>query len=190
VAEVAPRRQPPDVRRQQILDAAERVLVRRGLDDMTMADVAQEAGVAKGTVYLYFVSKAELLAELRTRYLDRLIDAMDPGPAGSTAAQLDRFVDELFAFSAANRELHHVLFHEAGYSEEDAFAGARRVVSTLVSAGIESGEWAVRDVEAATIFVLHGVHGLLVHGLHKPGSDHRHAAAAAKSLARGALGVS
>src|SRR5215210_7257384 len=57
-----PRRRPPDVRREQILDAAERVLVERGLATTTMADVAGAAAVAKGTVYLYFESKAGLRA--------------------------------------------------------------------------------------------------------------------------------
>ena len=53
-----PRRQPPDVRREQILDAAQRVLLRRGPAAATMAEVADAASLAKGTVYLYFASKA------------------------------------------------------------------------------------------------------------------------------------
>ncbi|MDF2743659.1 MAG: TetR/AcrR family transcriptional regulator, partial [Actinomycetia bacterium] len=86
-----PRRQPPDVRREQILDAAERVLVGRGLAATTMADVAEAAAVAKGTVYLYFESRAELLAGLRARYFERfaalLGDPPDPARvANATAA--------------------------------------------------------------------------------------------------------
>src|SRR5918999_5432501 len=78
-----PRRQPPDVRRDQILDAAEQVLVRRGLAAATMAEVAEAAAVAKGTVYLYFESKAELLAGLRARHFERFAALLgDPPPEG------------------------------------------------------------------------------------------------------------
>jgi AcrR family transcriptional regulator len=70
VDDLRPRRQSPDVRREQILDAAQRVLLERGLRATTVADVVDAAGVAKGTMYLYFRSKDELLAGLRARYLD------------------------------------------------------------------------------------------------------------------------
>jgi AcrR family transcriptional regulator len=53
-----------------ILDAAERVLA-RGLDRLaSVAEVADEAGLAKGTVYLYFPSKEELLLALHERAID------------------------------------------------------------------------------------------------------------------------
>src|SRR5215217_2710720 len=102
-----PRRQPPDVRREQILDAAERVLVERGLATTTMADVAEAAAVAKGTVYLYFDSKAELLAGLRARYFERfaalLGDPPDPARvANATAARVERLVAASFDFALAN----------------------------------------------------------------------------------------
>jgi AcrR family transcriptional regulator len=184
------RRQPPDVRRQQILDGAERVLVRRGLDETTMSHVADEAGVAKGTVYLYFASKAELLAELRTRYLARMLDAMDAGAGGGIAVRLDRFIDALFSFSVANHRLHHVLFHEAGYSEADAFAETRRVLGAVVVDGVAGGELRVEDPVAATTFALHGLHGLLVEALHSTRPGQRRAAEVAKDLARRSLGFS
>jgi len=44
-----------------ILDATERLLVRAPVRVANMAEVADEAGLAKGTVYLYFASKDELL---------------------------------------------------------------------------------------------------------------------------------
>ncbi|MFB6286232.1 MAG: TetR/AcrR family transcriptional regulator [Candidatus Bipolaricaulia bacterium] len=61
--------------RAQVRDAALRVFARKGYDNAVVEDVADEAGVAKGTVYLYFDRKEELLGsvfhglmnELRTR---------------------------------------------------------------------------------------------------------------------------
>src|SRR3954449_1227873 len=83
------RTQPAAVRREQLLDAAEAVLMERGLSATTVADVAQAAGVAKGTMYLHFESKAELLAGLRARYMQRLTDAaLSPETSGVSLHQV------------------------------------------------------------------------------------------------------
>jgi hypothetical protein len=72
----------------------------------------------------------------------------------------------LFDFSIAHHLLHHALFHEAGFSEDDAFAGGRRAVAEILREGVDSGEFAVADVDVAAVFLLHGVHGALVEALH------------------------
>lgn len=53
-----------DRRRTQILDAAARVFAERGYHRTTVRDVAREAGIADGTIYLYFTSKQDLLLAL------------------------------------------------------------------------------------------------------------------------------
>ena len=72
-------------RRHAILDAAERLLLRSPEHIANMAEVADEAGLAKGTVYLYFPSKEELLLALHERNIDSffrvLIALFDRGTA-------------------------------------------------------------------------------------------------------------
>jgi AcrR family transcriptional regulator len=51
----------------RILDAAEALLVSYGYRRVTMDEVARRAGVGKGTVYLYWPSKAELFGSVLTR---------------------------------------------------------------------------------------------------------------------------
>ncbi len=57
---------PPD-KRDRILDAATKVFAKRGFFAAQVADVAKRAGVAAGTVYLYFKSKDDLLLSLFER---------------------------------------------------------------------------------------------------------------------------
>jgi AcrR family transcriptional regulator len=57
-------------RHHAILDAAARLLARSPDRIANMADVADEAGLAKGTVYLYFPSKEELLLAVHERNID------------------------------------------------------------------------------------------------------------------------
>lgn len=47
-------------RRQEIIDAAEKVFISKGFTNSTMDDIASEAELSKGTLYLYFKSKEEL----------------------------------------------------------------------------------------------------------------------------------
>jgi len=51
-------------RTNEILAATRRLMERRGVDNLTMDEIAQAAGVAKGTIYLYFQSKDELVQAL------------------------------------------------------------------------------------------------------------------------------
>src|SRR5512144_1054667 len=63
-------------RHHAILDAAERLLLRSPERVANVAEVADEAGLAKGTVYLYFPSKEELLLALHERNIDAFFAAL------------------------------------------------------------------------------------------------------------------
>ncbi len=60
-------------RRQQIMVAAKRVFSEKGFNKATMEDIAQEAELSPGTLYLYFKNKEELYASLSLRILQYLL---------------------------------------------------------------------------------------------------------------------
>ena len=62
-------------RRNDIIDAAERVFFSKGIVAATMDDVAEEAELSKGTLYLYFKSKEELYFSINSRGL-RIMDSL------------------------------------------------------------------------------------------------------------------
>lgn len=57
------KRKPPEVRRREIMDAVVAIGVERGLDAISVRDVAEHCGVAPGLIHHYFPSVDELLAE-------------------------------------------------------------------------------------------------------------------------------
>ncbi|MEV6286307.1 TetR/AcrR family transcriptional regulator [Kribbella sp. NPDC051770] len=59
-------------RRERLLDAAEDLVLDRGFDAMSVAEIAARAGVGKGAVYLEFASKHEILDALLLRGTERL----------------------------------------------------------------------------------------------------------------------
>jgi AcrR family transcriptional regulator len=64
-------------RRQQIIVAAKRVFSEKGFNRATMEDIAQEAELSPGTLYLYFKNKDELYASLSLRILQYLNIRLD-----------------------------------------------------------------------------------------------------------------
>ena len=63
-------------RRNEILDAAERLFAAQPDGLPSMDELANAAGVAKGTLYLYFPSKEEVLVALHERYLTGFFDRL------------------------------------------------------------------------------------------------------------------
>lgn len=64
-------------KREDILEAAARVFSRHGYVSTDVQRIADEVGVGKGTLYLYFRSKEELFLAAEQRGLDRLIQAVE-----------------------------------------------------------------------------------------------------------------
>jgi len=61
-------------KREAILRAAVKVFAQRGFFNSKVSDVASEAGIADGTVYLYFKSKDEILHSIFDQAMDRFIE--------------------------------------------------------------------------------------------------------------------
>lgn len=107
---------PADERRRDILDAALRLFAERGFTETTVSDIASEAGMATGTVYLYFPSKEDVLQGLHDRFREQniatiaevAVDAMERAGAGEPIdyrETVDAILDAIAGTFVANRDL-------------------------------------------------------------------------------------
>lgn len=82
----------PDPRESRILDAASDLMVRFGYDKTTVSEIAAEAGVSKGAIYLHFQSKEELFEALLVREMKRhgevWLQQVEADPLGGTMGGL------------------------------------------------------------------------------------------------------
>jgi AcrR family transcriptional regulator len=86
-------------RRQQIMVAAKRVFSEKGFNKATMEDIAQEAELSPGTLYLYFKNKEELYASLSLRILQYLlirVEHVNDEKASGPMEKLDALTEAMY----------------------------------------------------------------------------------------------
>jgi AcrR family transcriptional regulator len=76
-------------RRNEIVDAAERVFFSQGMENSTMDDVAEESELSKGTLYIYFKSKEDLYLAITKRGLDILTELFEKA-TGNASSGLEK----------------------------------------------------------------------------------------------------
>jgi AcrR family transcriptional regulator len=115
-------------RTREILAAARRLMDHRGMDALTMDEIAQTAGVAKGTLYLYFQSKDELIQALLSQVgkaMAQDLEAILNRPA-SSPEKLSQVVVLLLNYVEKERALFPVYLRELVRSK-----AGRGTLSTL-----------------------------------------------------------
>lgn len=95
-----------EFRIQSIQDAAMRVIAHKGIAGATMQDIAEEAGVAKGTIYLYFRDRDDLVEKTFETAITQLHGLIDKAWAGGNAFEekLRATIAAKFEFFRENRE--------------------------------------------------------------------------------------
>lgn len=86
-------------RRQQIIVAAKRVFTDKGFSRATMEDIAKEAELSPGTLYLYFKNKEELYASLSLRILQYLgirIEHVEREEGLDPLTKLDKLIEAMY----------------------------------------------------------------------------------------------
>ncbi len=144
-----------EFRKSEILSAARTVFSRKGFHDATIDDIAASAGLAKGTVYLYFKSKQEIyLAALRDgiEALLRKMRADAEGP-GTARDKLRRLIETKMAFFDENVDFFQIIQSELGRLDttmnecRDLYFDQTRIIEDVLKAGIKEG--AVRKLNTA-----------------------------------------
>ncbi|HEY8039724.1 MAG TPA: TetR/AcrR family transcriptional regulator [Polyangiaceae bacterium] len=98
-------------KRERILDAAVRVFAKKGFHATRVSEVAKAAGVADGTIYLYFKSKDELLVSLFEDRVERLLAFMhqELPRTASASEKLRRIIELQLGLLEGERDLAEVI---------------------------------------------------------------------------------
>ena len=166
---------PKEAVKDAILDATDRLLALYGYRKMTVEDIAVEAGIGKGTIYLHFSSKEEVVLSHIDRIVDRLKERLreiagSDAPAGERIQQMlltrvmfrfdsiQHYTQSLNDLLAALRP--GLLRRRAQYFEAEA-----QIFAEVLADGIRSGELSFEDEHATAHALLQATNGLLPYSL-------------------------
>jgi TetR/AcrR family fatty acid metabolism transcriptional regulator len=134
---------------QQIIDAAIRVFARTGYYNSRVSDIAREAGIASGTIYLYFKTKDEILVTLFREKMAAFVAYLRAqiAPERDPIARLRRLVRLHFAVLESNPELAEVVQVELRQGQK-FFRGASaheisayfELIASVLEEGVASGQ--------------------------------------------------
>jgi AcrR family transcriptional regulator len=162
-----PRTKPPEVRREEIIDAAERLFLEQGVGSTTIDQVAAGADVAKGTVYLHFESKQALLAALGERFAEKHLAYIETALAATSeqdwAGRLAAWAEASVTFYLDSIALHDMLFHEARAPTREGLVDNLVIdhLTSLLGAGTDAGAWSIDDARFTAVFLFSGMHGII-----------------------------
>lgn len=152
-----------DVRRLELLETSLSLFGERGYERVSVQDITEAVGIAKGTFYHYFDSKEELLAEIAQWQADQLVASTFSGPAGDSAEPLDELralMSSLVRWQMDTRRELLVAYLRTMYREEnlalrvrftaDYLRLVRPRIAELLAIGAARGDFSVTNPDATS----------------------------------------
>lgn len=166
---------PKEAVKDAILDATDRLLARFGYKKMTVEDISVEVGIGKGTIYLHFTSKEEIVLSHVDRIVERvkerlreIADSDAPAAERLRSMLLTRVLYRFDSIQHYTQSLNDLLAalrpglmaRRAAYFEAEA-----QIFAELLIAGRASGEFHFEDEKATARALLQATNGLLPYSL-------------------------
>lgn len=158
-----------DAAREQIVMAAHRLVAEAGYGGTAIPDIAKEAGVSTGSVYVHFPSKTVLFSEVYQRASRHEIEAFrEAADAKGTAHErLTRMVETFARRALAGRKLAWALLVESVNQEIDAERlkfrePYRAIIEDVINEGIKAGEFVCQDARVTSMCIVGAIVETLV----------------------------
>jgi AcrR family transcriptional regulator len=145
-----------DYKRQSIQEAVIRLICREGLQSVTMERVAQEVGIAKGTVYLHYRDKQELLDEVKESALAPIREKIDEilGSDEPADRKLRAYSLRYLSYFDEHRDLFRILLYErevlrvqGSRFQSDRYRKTHQDLIRVIRDGVKDGVF--REVDPA-----------------------------------------
>jgi AcrR family transcriptional regulator len=166
-AKPRPRTKPPEERRDELMNAAKRLFLKQGVASTTIEQITSGADVAKGTFYLYFSSKEDVLAALGERFgqdhLEKIKTAIAAKPEADWRAKLATWAKACATSYLDSIRLHDIVFYGPRPRRREGLVDNIVIdhLSELLRGGGEAGAWSVDDPRFTAVFLFSGLHAVV-----------------------------
>ena len=161
--------------REAILDSADRLLARYGYRKMTVDDLAADAGIGKGTVYLHFSSKEDVVISHVDRIVDRLCDRMEqiaarrePAASRLKAMLVERVMFRLKSvehYSEALNDVAAAIRPKLLERRAEHFAREARLLQRVLTEGRRTAEFGAPGLATTARAMIEATNALLPYSL-------------------------
>ncbi|WP_342359149.1 helix-turn-helix domain-containing protein [Terrarubrum flagellatum] len=159
------------------MDVAEELFIAKGVGQTTIDDIVAGAGVAKGTFYLYFKSKDEILSALRTKFVTMCLDRIDAAVMKQAAddwqGRLRAWIGAAINAYLDHVRLHDTVFHDYRLQNRGMKIGNMAVanLAELLKAGAAARAWRIPDPALTAVFLFNGLHAVVDDAIARKNND-------------------
>jgi AcrR family transcriptional regulator len=162
-----------DGRRDEIVRAALRLILKMGYNQVTLADIAEQVGVSKGLISYYFPKKEDVFVAVLEQIVGRLTGDFDSFRRAEASAyeKLQMIFNNLFGNEKRARRYYTVVIDYMAQAIRDRqvqefteviYDSYRRYMEDIISEGIASGEFRQVDPRRSASMVLGMMEGLVL----------------------------
>ncbi len=149
----------------RLLRAAETLFREKGVESTTVNDIIQLAGIAKGTFYHHFPSRAALLMALREHVIAsfnaQIIDAVNAHPAHALWPRLEAWILACVEGSLKMEEVHDVVFgNDPLRWNAEGWPFMAELIS-LIDTGKATGIFSAEQPRITATFIFRGIIGVI-----------------------------
>ncbi|MCO5730571.1 TetR/AcrR family transcriptional regulator [Rhizobium sp. SSA_523] len=159
-----PRTKSAEIRREELMDAAQALFLEKGFAATNVSEIVEGADVAKGTFYLYFKTKEDVLTALQIRFVESFCEKID----GAMAQHHDDWPSRLDAFVAVcldayldSMPVHDLVFHQHRPANRAMKAGNPVItrLMALLKAGAKDAALEMGDPRLTAVMLFDALHG-------------------------------
>jgi len=167
-----------EARRKEILLAAMRVVAHKGMKNVKIDEIAEKAGIGKGTIYEYFTSKEELFGAAIIEFIQRIEDYQAKRMFRATTPQekLKTLIDSWVEVTLSENEEFIIMMTDIWvegirrdnetllkvFDLREIYARYRKIIASIISEGVAAGIFRKVDAETVAGIFLSSVDGLMI----------------------------
>lgn len=164
VSKTHTRTKPPEERHDDLIGSAQRLFLKHGVASTTIEQITSGAKVAKGTFYLYFSSKEDILDAMGDRFaetvLSKIKSAIAEIPQHNWKAKL-----QAWSTSCAHGYLDSIQVHDIAFLSSRRPARRGLIDNILINhliellqAGVQAKAWRIGNPRFTAVFLFNGLH--------------------------------
>jgi AcrR family transcriptional regulator len=159
--------------REKIIQAAAKLIIEKGVANTSLADIAGEVGISKGTLYYYYSTKGDLIFDLSVRHMDHItrtiVNWVEGHGRDQSSERVLQMVVETVLKSETRGYIHFYLIQEALSGNHESlrirFTEEYDRWLSLIEQGLRHIMPIDTDFQVASRVILSSIDGLLLQNL-------------------------